>query len=90
MAKDKALEVEQVETNETETVEAVETAETAEVEQVEAAQEAEAEQTAEAVEVQREGVVKMVRNAEEHPEPHEADVAASEVEHYKTYGWTEA
>lgn len=68
---------EQVEAIETETVE------TAEAEQAETAE-------AEQVEAKPEGVVRMVRSASEYPEPHEADVAASEVEHYKGYGWTEA
>ena len=84
MGKDK-VEVQQVETTET--------VETAEVEQTEATEQVETTETVDEVEqvqTQAEGVVKMIRSASEYPEPHEADVAASEVEHWKGYGWTEA
>ena len=39
---------------------------------------------------QESGLVRMVRNAEQFPEPHRADVHPAEVDNFKAGGWQEA
>lgn len=39
---------------------------------------------------QESGFVRMVRDAEQFPEPHRADVHPAEVENFKAGGWQEA